>query len=240
MKAVILAGGKGTRLAPYTAAFPKPLMPLGDIPILEVVVRQLAHYGFTCATLAVGHLAELIQAYFGDGEKFGLRIEYSREDRPLGTAGPLKLIDDLDENFLVMNGDLLTDLDYGELLRSHGERGDDATIGVFEKQVNVDLGVLDRDAENRVVGYREKPVFSYEVSMGVYAFHRRVLDVIPDGYFDFPDLVLELIRRDRPVRGYPFAGQWLDIGRSEDYGEAVAIFAEQRDRFLPGGAVRPE
>lgn len=233
MRAVILAGGKGTRLAPYTIAFPKPLMPLGDTPILEVVVRQLSHYGFTHLTMAVGHLAELIQAFFGDGSKFGLKIDYSREDEPLGTAGPLKLIPDLGDHFLVMNGDLLTDLDYSKLMRRHREQGNDATIGVYQKQVKIDLGVLDRDEEGRIVDYREKPTLSYEVSMGVYAFRREVLEIVPDGYYDFPDLVLELIRRDRPIRGYAFNGQWLDIGREEDYAAAIEIFETDRSRFLP-------
>jgi NDP-sugar pyrophosphorylase family protein len=234
MRAVILAGGKGTRLAPYTVAFPKPLMPLGDVPILEVVIRQLASYGFTRITMAVGHLAELLQAYFGDGSRFGIAIDYSREPEPLGTAGPLKLIPDLDESFLVMNGDLLTDLDYGELVRRHREQKNDATIGVYQKEVRIDLGVLERDPEGRIVDYREKPTLSYEVSMGVYAFRREVLEIIPDGYFDFPDLVLELIRRGRPIRGFAFHGLWLDIGRQEDYGSAIETFERERERFLPG------
>ncbi len=234
MRAVILAGGKGTRLAPYTVAFPKPLMPLGDTPILEIVVRQLEHFGFTRVTMAVGHLAELIQAFFGDGAKFGVAIDYSREDRPLGTAGPLRLIPDLTEDFLVMNGDLLTDLDYGEFLRRHREQGNDATIGVYGRDVKIDLGVLERDGEGRIVDYREKPVLTYDVSMGVYAFSPAILEHIPDGYFDFPDLVLEMIRRGRTVRGYPFDGLWLDIGRQEDYGRAVETFAAERGRFLPG------
>jgi len=233
MRAVILAGGKGTRLAPYTVAFPKPLMPLGDIPILEIVVRQLKHYGFTHLTFAVGHLAELIQAFFGDGSRFGIAIDYSREEEPLGTAGPLKLIADLDGDFLVMNGDLLTDLDYGEFMRRHREQGNDATIGVYGKQVKIDLGVLERDEEGRIVDYREKPTLEYEVSMGVYAFRREILSVIPDGYFDFPDLVLELIRRGRPIRGFAFHGHWLDIGRQEDYGAAIETFERERGRFLP-------
>ncbi|MBZ0268673.1 NTP transferase domain-containing protein [bacterium] len=233
MRAVILAGGKGTRLAPYTVAFPKPLMPLGDTPILEIVVRQLKHYGFTHLTLAVGHLSELLQAFFGDGSKYGLTIDYSREDQPLGTAGPLKLIPDLDGQFLVMNGDLLTDLDYGEFMRRHIEQANDATIGVYGKQVKIDLGVLERDEEGRIIDYREKPTLKYDVSMGVYAFRREVLELIPDGYFDFPDLVLELIRQNRPIRGFAFQGQWLDIGRQEDYAAAIETFEAKRGQFLP-------
>ncbi|MFN8177209.1 MAG: sugar phosphate nucleotidyltransferase [bacterium] len=235
MRAVILAGGKGTRLAPYTVAFPKPLMPLGDVPILEIVVRQLKHHGFTRITMAVGHLAELIQAFFGDGSRFGLSIDYSREERPMGTAGPLRNIADLPESFLVMNGDLLTDLDYAELMRRHVEQRNDATIGVYRKEVRIDLGVLERDGEGRIVDYREKPTLGYEVSMGVYAFSRDVLAQIPDGYFDFPDLVLELIKKGRPIRGYAFDGLWLDIGRADDYGKAAETFERERRRFLPGG-----
>jgi NDP-sugar pyrophosphorylase family protein len=233
MRAVILAGGRGTRLAPYTVAFPKPLMPIGDVPILEIVVRQLKHYGFTRITMAVGHLFQLVQAYFGDGSRFGVAIDYSREERPLGTAGPLRLIRDLEEQFLVMNGDLLTDLDYGELMRRHRMQGNDATIGVYQKEVKIDLGVLERDPEGLIVDYREKPTLRYEVSMGVYAFSRNVLECIPEDYFDFPDLVLELIRRGRPIRGYSFDGLWLDIGRAEDYRRAVETFERERARFLP-------
>jgi NDP-sugar pyrophosphorylase family protein len=234
MRAVILAGGKGTRLAPYTVAFPKPLMPIGDLPILEIVVRQLRHHGFTRITMAVGHLAELIHAFFGDGAKFNVSIDYSREEKPLGTAGPLRLIPDLGESFLVMNGDLLTDLDYGDFMRRHLADGNDATIGVHDKKVKIDLGVLERDGDGRIVDYLEKPTLSYEVSMGVYAFSRAVLQYIPDGYFDFPDLVLELIRRGRQIRGYRFDGLWLDIGRGEDYAQAVDTFEAERSRFLPG------
>jgi len=233
VRAVILAGGKGTRLAPYTVAFPKPLMPLGDVPILEIVVRQLAHYGFDRITMAVGHLAELIEAFFGDGSKFGLAIDYSREDRPLGTAGPLKRIADLPERFLVMNGDLLTDLNYADLMHRHAEQENDATIGVYEKQVKIDLGVLERDGDGRIVDYREKPTLGYDVSMGVYVFSRGVLEIVPDDYFDFPDLVLALIRKGRPIRGYPFGGLWLDIGRAEDYAAAIETFERERARFLP-------
>jgi NDP-sugar pyrophosphorylase family protein len=185
--------------------------------------------------MAVGHLAELIQAYFGDGARFGIAIDYSREETPLGTAGPLKLIPDLEDSFLVMNGDLLTDIDYGAFLRTHREQGNDATIGVYRKEVRIDLGVLERDGDGRIVQYREKPTLTYEVSMGVYAFSKGVLQFIPDQPFDFPDLVLELIRRERPIRGFRFDGLWLDIGRQDDYAKAVETFAAARERFLPGG-----
>lgn len=233
MKAVILAGGKGTRLAPYTVVFPKPLMPLGDIPILEVVVRQLRRYGFDEVTMAVGYLAELIRAYFGDGSRFGVRIRYSKEETPLGTAGPLALIPGLDEPFLVMNGDVLTTLDFGALYRYHCQSDSIATIAMHKRSVKIDLGVIESDESNRIVGYIEKPTYNYKVSMGVYIFDPRVLGHIPSGErLDFPDLVLQLLASGERVLGYPYDGYWLDIGRSDDYAKAVEEFEQLRSRFL--------
>ena len=153
----------------------------------------------------------------------------------MGTAGPLKRIVDLPETFLVMNGDLLTDLDYGEIMRRHTTQANAATIGVYRKEVRIDLGVLEHDGEGHITVYREKPTLGYDVSMGVYVFSREVLAHIPDGYFDFPDLVLELIRQRRQIRGFPFNGLWLDIGRAEDYAKAIETFERERKRFLPGG-----
>ncbi|MEB2345939.1 MAG: sugar phosphate nucleotidyltransferase [Deltaproteobacteria bacterium] len=239
MRAVILAGGRGTRLAPYTVAFPKPLMPLGDIPILEVVVRQLRHYGFHRITLAVGHLAELLRAFFGDGSRFGVAIDYSLEEGPLGTAGPLRLIPDLEDDFLVMNGDLLTDLDYGALLGEHRKQGNAATIGTYAREVRIDLGVIETASDGRIVEYREKPILPYTVSMGVYALSRRVLTLLPEGAFDVPDLLRELMRRGERVMSFPFAGHWLDIGRQDDYARAQETFEAQRSRFLPDEAGGP-
>jgi NDP-sugar pyrophosphorylase family protein len=234
MHAVILAGKKGTRLASYTVAVPKPLLPLGDRPLLEVVIRQLEHYGCTRVTLAVGYLADVIQAYFGDGSRLGVEIEYSREDRPLGTAGPVRLIRDLPESFLVLNGDLLTDLDYGRLFRRHVQQGNDLTIGVYKRQLALDIGVLERDPEGLIVDYREKPTIDYEVSMGAYVYSRKVVECIPDGPFEASELVQELLRRGALVRGFTFDGIWLDIGRYEEYGRAIEIFEKERHRFLPG------
>lgn len=235
MKAVILAGGKGTRLAPYTVVFPKPLMPLGDTPILEVVVHQLRRHGFDDIIMAVGHLAELIMAYFNDGRRFGVRISYSKEETPLGTAGPLALIPGLDETFLVMNGDVLTTLDYGELVRYHHRSGAIATIAMHERAVRIDLGVIESDEANRVIGYIEKPTYQYRVSMGIYVFDPRVLRYIPRGErLDFPDLVLKLLAAGEQVMGYPYDGYWLDIGRADDYAQAAEEFARLRSQFLPG------
>ncbi len=233
MRAVILAGGKGTRLAPYTSVFPKPLVPIGDMPILQVVIHQLRHYGFTHITLTVGHLATLLQAFFQDGSQYGVRIDYVIEDEPLGTAGPLVFVPDLEEAFLVMNGDVLTTLNYTELVQYHKRMGAVATVAMHRRQVKIDLGVIQLDGDNRVKGYIEKPVYDYDVSMGIYVFSPRVLSYIPSGkYFDFPDLVHRLLESGETIVGYPYEGYWLDIGRPDDYEQAVRDFEEMRSRFL--------
>lgn len=235
MKAVILAGGKGTRLAPYTAVLPKPLMPMGDMPILEVVLRQLKSRGVDHVDIAVGHLAELIMALFGNGAKIGLDIRYSIEDTPLGTAGPLTLIDGLDDTFLVMNGDILTTLDYSDLVRHHKAKGVAATIAMYTRQVKIDFGVLDTDAEGRLRDIIEKPTKEYSVSMGIYVFEPRVLRYLKHAERkDFPDLVKDLLAAGELVSTYPFSGYWLDIGRPDDFARAVEEFETRRREFLPG------
>ena len=234
MRAVILAGGKGSRLKPYTTVFPKPLVPVGDQPILELVLRQLRYSGFTHITLALGHLGGLIQAYCGDGSKWGLKIDYSTEDSPLGTAGPLALANPPEEHFLTMNGDLLTTLDYGLLLREHMASGRLATVTVFEKKVPIDLGVLEVDDAGNLTDYIEKPTLTYKVSTGIYAFHRRILDFIPKGErLDFPDLVRTLIAQKESLGTHRFTGQWLDIGRPEDHALAMGALEKDPDAFLP-------
>lgn len=233
VQAVILAGGRGTRLAPYTVVLPKPLIPVGDRPILEIILRQLRHHGIDDLTFAVGYLAELLEAYFGDGERFGVRIRYSRESEPLGTAGPIKLIRGLTDSFLVMNGDLLTDLDYNALLRHHRERGAACTIAMYRRQVQVTLGVMQTDAHSRLLDYIEKPTYDFNVSMGAYVFEPWIVDLIPSGRpYDFPDLIRELLRQGQHVAAYPFEGYWLDIGRHEDYAQAMEDFARMRSRLL--------
>jgi len=236
MKAVILAGGKGTRLAPYTHILPKPLMPIGDIPIMELLLWQMQRAGVDDITLTVGHLSELLRAFFGDGKKWGVNISYSYEDVPLGTAGPLSLIDGLDETFLVTNGDVMTTLDLGELLAFHKEQGGAATIAVHKRQVKINLGVVQMDGGNNISGYIEKPSYDYTVSMGIYVFEPRVLQHIPHNeYLDFPDLVLKLIAAGEKVIAYPFAGYWKDLGYADDYEQAAQDFAEMRSQFLPEG-----
>jgi NDP-sugar pyrophosphorylase family protein len=230
VRAIILAGGKGTRLAPYTTVFPKPLVPVGDMPILEIVVKQLKLFGITRITLAVGHLAELIVAYFGDGSRHGVQIDYSREEQPLGTAGPLSLIGNLDDTFLVMNGDLLTTLDFRGLLARHRTSGAVATIAAYERQTKIDLGILEIDGQNRITGYIEKPTYTNRVSMGIYAFEPQVLSFVPkDAHFDLPDLIIRLLQAEQDVRASVFDGFWLDIGRPADY----AYVTESAAHLLP-------
>lgn len=234
MRAIILAGGKGRRLEPYTISFPKPLVPVGDMPILEIVIRQLKATGFTHVTLAVGHLAELLMAYFGDGSKWGVTIDYSREEKPLGTVGPLKLIDDLPETFLVMNGDVLTTLKYDALFAQHQRSNADLTIACYRANTKIDLGVIEFDGRMEVTGYREKPILPYDVSMGVYVFNRSVLETFDaDDYMDLPTIVNNLVAGQGTVKVYLSDHEWLDIGRPEDYGRATQRFEELRHEFLP-------
>lgn len=232
-RAVILAGGKGTRLRPYTVVLPKPLMPIGEFPILEVIVRQLVRYGFDHITMAVNHQAEIIKAFFRDGEKWGIRIDYSLEDKPLGTMGPLKLIADLPENFLVMNGDILTDLDFGAFHDDHAASGNVFTISSRVREQLIDYGVLDTDSQHHLTGFREKPRFEYEVSMGVYMVNAEAVRYIPDGKpYGFDNLMLDLLAAQRNVRVNRFEGYWLDIGRPDDYAQAIDEFEAMRPRFL--------
>lgn len=234
---VILAGGKGTRLAPYTTVLPKPLMPVGDMPILEIVVRQLRHYGFRNIVISVGHLAELIRAFFGDGSKWRMNIRYAIEDKPLGTIGPLRLIEGLDKPFIVMNGDLLTDINYASLYEYHQQGRQEATVATTTKKVQISLGVLDADADRRLVGFREKPVHTYSASMGIYVYDPSIIKLIPpDTHYGFDNLMLDMLAGGQMVRLYPFDGLWLDIGRHEDYEQASSEFERHRKRFLPSEA----
>jgi NDP-mannose synthase len=234
MKAIVLAGGKGTRLRPYTTVLPKPLMPIGDMPILEIMLRQMKSVGVEEVILTVGHLAELLRTFFKNGDQLGLKITYSYEEKPLGTAGPLSLIQNLEKTFIVSNGDVLTTLNLADLVAYHQQSRAMATIAMHARQVKVDLGVLEFDNNYQLTGYKEKPTFDFRVSMGIYVFEPGVLDHIPYyEYLDFPDLVLKLIAAGEKVIGYPFDGYWQDLGRADDYEQAVLEFETMRQQILP-------
>ena len=235
MKAIILAGGKGSRLAPYTKVIPKPLMPIGDMPILEVLVHQLKRAGVLEIILTVGHLASLLRAFFQDGKELGIPIRYSYEETPLGTVGPLTLISGLAKTFLVMNGDVLTDLDFADLVAFHRQSGALVTIAMYNRPVKIDLGVIQLSGKHEVVGYIEKPTYDYQVSMGIYVFEPAALEYIPrNSYYDFPTLILRLLEQGQKVAGYPFQGYWQDLGRPDDYEQAIRDFESMRAIFLKG------
>jgi len=232
-RAVVLAGGMGTRLRPYTVVLPKPLMPIGDYPILEVIVRQLAANGFDHITLAVNHQANLIKAFFGGGDSWNVTIDYSVESKPLSTIAPLCLIPDLPESFLLMNGDVLTDLSLRTLFEDHARSGAAFTIAAAERTQRIDYGVLTADASRRLIGFAEKPSTQYLVSMGVYVVERSVLRAVPpDVPFGFDDLMHALIARGDHVHVRPHDGYWLDLGRPDDYAQAIEEFERRKAEFL--------
>jgi len=233
MKAVILAGGKGSRLAPYTKILPKPLMPIGDMPILEIILRQMKYSGVEEVILTVGHLGDLLSTFFQDGSRLGLKIQYSFEKQPLGTAGPLSLIKDLHETFLVTNGDVLTTLKFKELVEYHRKQGGIATIACHQRQVKIDYGVLQTNGMNEIIQYIEKPVYDFSVSMGIYVFEPEVLSYIPYNQFlDFPNLVLKLIEAGERVISFPYCDYWMDLGRLSDYEQAVQDFETMKNQFI--------
>ncbi len=231
-EAVILAGGRGTRLFPYTAVLPKPLMPIGDNCILEIILKQLANCGFSKVTLAVNHQAALIRALIGDGKKYDLKVSYSLETQALSTMGPLKLLKNLPENFLVMNGDILTDLDYGTFFNDHVKSKNIFSISGFRREHKVDYGILETNDSSQLTGFKEKPVESYLVSMGIYMLNKKILSHIPkDTAFGFDDLMHHLLNKKKTVSVREHHGQWLDIGRPDDFAMATAL-AEKLEQKL--------
>jgi NDP-sugar pyrophosphorylase family protein len=234
MMAVILAGGKGVRLKPFTMSIPKPLLPLGDVPIVEVVVRQLVTSGFDRIVFSLGHLAHLFEGSLGNGAKWGTRIEYIVEDQPLGTAGPLGLAKNAEDDFLVMTGDILTTLDYRRLFEEHASRQAWATIALSRREVKIDYGVVKATEDGTLGEYIEKPTIPYEVSMGINVISRRALQFIPAGVkFDIPQLMLAIKASGNPVRCHKTDCYWQDIGRFDDYQSASADFVQDPSRFLP-------
>ncbi len=232
--AVILAGGKGTRLKPFTMTIPKPLLPLGDTPILEIVFEQLVTTGISRIVLTLGHMSQLVLASVGDGSRWGIRVESVLEDEPLGTAGSLRAVQDLDDNFLVMNADLLTTLDYEQLFDYHLLHNSVATIALSKRQVLIDYGVVRTNADGFLDAYIEKPTIPYSVSMGINVLSRRCLEFVPAaGRFDMPDLMLAMHRSGLKVHCYETECYWKDIGRFDDYTQASEDFVQDSSRFLP-------
>lgn len=227
MKAVIQAGGQGTRLRPYTLVLPKPLMPIGNLPVIELLIKWLRRSGVTEVFITTGYLGHLLKALCGDGSQWDMQIRYSDEPEPLGTVGALHLVRDaLDETFLVLNGDLLTNLDLRSFLDFHRGHGDALTVGVTEKPVRIDLGVIDTRGD-LINGFREKPTLTYEVSMGIYCMEPAVLDLIPRGIpFGFDDLMYRMLDEKRAVRVYRHRGLWVDVGRPEDFERAQDLFSQ--------------
>jgi NDP-sugar pyrophosphorylase family protein len=221
MVAVILAGGKGTRLQPYTDNLPKPLVKVGDTPIIEILLRQLKKGGVSKAIVALNHMGSQIQKVLGDGSRLGLEIVYSHEDQPLSTVGPLRLIDDLPEHFIVANGDILSDINVATLFDEHLRSGAPITVATYQRSEKMDYGVLELDHDDKVSGFREKPDYEFTVSMGIYVFSRSVLEYVPQGKrFGFDDLMLTLLSSRQSINTFPYDGYWLDIGRPADYRQA--------------------
>ena len=228
MRAIILAGGKGTRLHPYTVAIPKPLVPIGENQvILEIVIGQLAKHGFDHITITVSHFSNLVMSYFGDGSKWGVKIDYSFETEPLHTIGALTIIEDLPENFLVINGDTITDLNYSELLQQHIKRNNLISVSAKKREVKIDFGVLKFDSDNHLVEFSEKPTHYSYVALGVNCFNRSVIESLPKKkWYGFDTLISDSLAMKRPVWIYDFEGMWFDIGRPEDYQHVVEHYDE--------------
>jgi NDP-sugar pyrophosphorylase family protein len=233
IRVIVLAGGKGARLKPYTATIPKPLMPIGEMPILEILLRRLKLFGFEKITLSVNHMANLIKTFFGDGTQLGLDISYCMEDKPLGTAGPISLVEELTEVFIVMNGDLLTTVDYEAIVKNHMETHATATIGIFPREVQIDFGVLEVGEGDELLAYFEKPKIGYLVSMGINVFNKSVLKFIPRGeYLDMPTLMMRLKKAGAPIQTFRSDCEWYDIGRPDDYEMAISAFERSREKYL--------
>lgn len=233
IRAVILAGGRGARLAPYTTVLPKPLMPIGDLPVLEILIRRLRGHGIRRITLSIGYLGELIRAFCGDGSRWDVTIEYSYEEEPLGTAGPLSILPKWGEPLLVVNGDLLTDLDFTEFLDSHLANGVEVTIGVYERRVQLEFGIIELSSTREVCNYIEKPQQTFFVSMGAYILGTRALDMIPSRQrFNIPELIQRLVSKGERVHSFLHKGYWVDIGRIEDYQQALDDFPTMKEQLL--------
>jgi len=230
---VVLAGGQGSRLRPYTTILPKPLLPVGEIPILEILVRQLKYYGFKNILISTGYLAELIEAYFGDGRRWGVCIRYVRESKPLGTAGALKLAQHTEDDFLVLNGDILTDMDFARLYKWHKQQKATASISIKERKIQNDFGVIEVGDHHELLAYHEKPQQVSFVSMGINVLNVKAKSFIKKGEcIGIPDLMLRMKSSSQKVCCYQVKDQWLDLGRSEDLERAQEIFGQHKSKFI--------
>jgi NDP-sugar pyrophosphorylase family protein len=235
MRAVILAGGLGMRLRPYTTVLPKPLVPIGDRPVLEHILHRLHACGVREVDLCLGHLGSLIQVYFSEAQVLpdDLELRWHWEDEPLGTAGALRLVPDLEGTFIAMNGDILTTLDYSELVHFHERTGAVLTVGMRSRRVDIDLGVIELDGD-RILGYREKPSLDYDVSMGIYVYDHRALEHLPpEGPCQFPELVWRLLDAGEHVAGFRSDAEWFDIGTPEEHQRAADAFEADSGVFAP-------
>lgn len=227
MKAVILAGGLGTRLKPFTEVIPKPLLPVGESSVLEIQILSLARSGFTDIFIATNYMADYIEAFLGDGAKYGVRLTYSRETKPLGTCGPIGLLRDrLTDPFLVMNGDVLTTLDFREVLEFSMAADADLTVVTKELVTPFNFGRVTRQGPY-IVAIEEKPDFRVEVLAGIYVMKPPVLSLVPDDeYFGMDLLINTMLASHQKVAGYSLTGYWLDIGRADEYQTARTNYTE--------------
>ena len=234
MRAIILDGGRGTRLRPYTHTLPKQLMQIGEeMPILEIILKQLKKKGFEEITLAVNYLAKIFKALFNDGDEYGLKIDYSLEKNPLGTVGPLTLINNLPDNFLVLNGDILTDLDFERFFNWHIENNNDISVATFKKVNKYDLGIIKYKENQDIYEFEEKPIFSNDISMGVYVLNKKVIDPLPKNErYGFDQLIIRGIKQNLKIKAYPHKHFWLDIGNEEDYQKANEFFIKNKEKLL--------
>ena len=233
IQAIVLAGGKGSRLRPYTTVLPKSLVPVCETPIAEVIIRQLKFYGINNIDIATGHMSDLIKAYFKNGSNLGVNIKYVEEKEPLGTAGAIKLVKNLADDFLVINGDTLTDMDFKELLKSHKKNKSMATISIKRRTVKTDFGVVESDSNGNFINYIEKPTYRTDVSLGVNILKKECQKYIKKNErIDMPDLLLRLQSKDKKVSCYKTNKTWLDLGRPEDLHSAQDIFKKNEKKFM--------
>lgn len=234
MRAIILAGGKGTRLRPYTYSLPKPLMPIGgEIPILGIILKQLKRNNFKKVTITINYLAKIFQAFFEDGKDWGIKIDYSLEKKSLGTVGPLTLIDDLPETFLVMNGDLLTDLNFKDFYEWHKKNNNDISVATFKRMTQNDSGVLYYDDDFNIYDFKEKPIEYHYISMGIYILNKTVIEPLnKNEKVGFDQLIKAAINNKLKTKAYLHDSYWLDIGCDSDYKKANEYFIKNRRQFL--------